>query len=176
MAKELRADIEAARAKLKIKVGGGREFARLPDHLHDGETVEAVAVGKYSGDLGIVALTDRRVIFFVSQLVGKERTEDFPLSKVSTVNWSKKRMKLTDTGQIEIAGSGFAVAIEGVASVDGEAMVRAIRERLAAPVAPASTGSVDVADQIKKLADLRDAGVLTDAEFDAKKQELLGRI
>ncbi|MBC6972973.1 SHOCT domain-containing protein [Bacillus sp. Xin] len=33
---------------------------------------------------------------------------------------------------------------------------------------------VDVADQIKKLADLRDSGILTNEEFDAKKKQLLG--
>ncbi|EJS68506.1 MULTISPECIES: DUF4429 domain-containing protein [Bacillus] len=34
--------------------------------------------------------------------------------------------------------------------------------------------SGDVADQIKKLADLRDSGILTNEEFDAKKKQLLG--
>jgi hypothetical protein len=34
----------------------------------------------------------------------------------------------------------------------------------------------DVADQIRKLAELRDAGVLTTAEFDAKKADLLARV
>jgi len=34
----------------------------------------------------------------------------------------------------------------------------------------------DIADQIKKLADLRDAGILTPGEFDAKKGELLERM
>ncbi|MCP1124548.1 SHOCT domain-containing protein [Bacillus sp. 3103sda1] len=33
---------------------------------------------------------------------------------------------------------------------------------------------VDVADQIKKLADLRDSGILSNEEFDAKKKQLLG--
>jgi len=32
----------------------------------------------------------------------------------------------------------------------------------------------DIADQLSKLADLRDRGVLTDAEFEAQKQKLLG--
>jgi hypothetical protein len=47
---------------------------------------------------------------------------------------------------------------------------------------PASSGtatpapSPDVLEQLRKLGDLRKAGVLTDAEFDAKKGELLGRI
>ena len=34
----------------------------------------------------------------------------------------------------------------------------------------------DMADQIKKLAELRDAGILTPEEFDAKKGELLARM
>lgn len=32
----------------------------------------------------------------------------------------------------------------------------------------------DVIEQIKKLAELRDQGILTDAEFEAKKKQLLG--
>jgi hypothetical protein len=37
-------------------------------------------------------------------------------------------------------------------------------------------GTADVLDQIKRLAELRDTGVLTDEEFDAKKAELLRRL
>jgi hypothetical protein len=33
-----------------------------------------------------------------------------------------------------------------------------------------------VLEQLRKLGELRNAGMLTDAEFDAKKAELLGRI
>jgi len=33
-----------------------------------------------------------------------------------------------------------------------------------------------IVDQIRKLAELREAGVLTDEEFTAKKQELLSRL
>lgn len=40
---------------------------------------------------------------------------------------------------------------------------------------PAAVGGpVDVADQLRKLAELRDEGVLTDDEFDAQKARLLG--
>lgn len=45
----------------------------------------------------------------------------------------------------------------------------------AAPAASAPSGD-DVIAQIRKLGELRDAGLLTDAEFDAKKAELLGRL
>ena len=39
---------------------------------------------------------------------------------------------------------------------------------------PAPEPQPDVADQLSKLADLRDRGVLTDAEFQAQKRKLLG--
>ncbi|MGW5569840.1 SHOCT domain-containing protein [Nocardia thailandica] len=34
----------------------------------------------------------------------------------------------------------------------------------------------DIADQLRKLAELYEAGILTEAEFSAKKQELLDRM
>jgi hypothetical protein len=40
--------------------------------------------------------------------------------------------------------------------------------------APAPEAAVDVADQLRKLAELRDQGILTDEEFAAQKSKLLG--
>lgn len=49
-----------------------------------------------------------------------------------------------------------------------------------APVAPAPTPEIDtpeeVADALTRLGDLRDKGLITPEEFEAKKQELLGRL
>jgi hypothetical protein len=42
-----------------------------------------------------------------------------------------------------------------------------------APTAPAAL-SDDVYEQLKKLGELRDAGILTADEFDAKKAQILG--
>lgn len=40
----------------------------------------------------------------------------------------------------------------------------------------AADGHGDALDQIKRLGDLRDAGLVTPDEFEAKKAELLGRL
>ena len=42
------------------------------------------------------------------------------------------------------------------------------------PAEPAATPQVDVADQLRKFADLRDQGVISDEEFAAQKAKLLG--
>jgi hypothetical protein len=93
--------------------------------------------------------------------------------------------------------AGTATAVSGkVASAQQAAAQQAAAEQAAmqqapapppapaAPVAapeppPAATGDADaltdaVVDQLRKLAELRDAGILTDEEFAAKKRQLLG--
>ena len=42
--------------------------------------------------------------------------------------------------------------------------------------APSSPGSVDIAKEIEKLGSLKEQGLITKAEFEAKKKELLDRI
>ena len=46
----------------------------------------------------------------------------------------------------------------------------------APPPAPAPAGGMtdDTIEQLKKLGELRDSGVLTDEEFEAQKQKILG--
>jgi hypothetical protein len=59
-----------------------------------------------------------------------------------------------------------------------EARIRELESEAAAapppPPAAAAPPADDTIEQITKLAGLRDAGVLTDAEFTAAKQKLLG--
>lgn len=58
------------------------------------------------------------------------------------------------------------------------AKVNTIARQLPPDEAPAppeqASGTDDVADQIRKLAALRDDGLITSEEFDAKKKQLLG--
>lgn len=43
-----------------------------------------------------------------------------------------------------------------------------------APAAPAAPAQADYITELKKLAELKDMGILTDEEFEAKKRQLLG--
>ncbi len=52
-----------------------------------------------------------------------------------------------------------------------------MRAEHATPSAPAaSSDTPHIADQIRKLGELRDQGLLTAEEFDTKKTELLARL
>jgi hypothetical protein len=63
-----------------------------------------------------------------------------------------------------IASEASAAALAGIDSV------------IAAPETEAVTGAEAVTEALARLADLRDSGVITEADFEAKKQDLLDRL
>lgn len=72
---------------------------------------------------------------------------------------------------------GTASAVSNKAASNQAAKAQAAAPDAAAPVpasAPEAALSDDVYDQLKKLGELREAGILTDAEFQAKKTQILG--
>jgi hypothetical protein len=70
-----------------------------------------------------------------------------------------KKQMLTQTQYLQHGGPAFAPGMPAPA----------------APAAPAASAApVDVADQLRKLAELRDQGILTEEEFSVQKQKLLG--
>lgn len=174
MAEDLRSDIAAAKSSMRVKLGGGREIKRLPEHLWEGETVERMTTGAYGNGTGLIVLTDRRLLFVQDGMMSK-RSEDFPLDKVSSVQWGSGLL----LGAVTIFASGNKTEIKNVNKDDGKEIVDLVRARLSAPKPPAtatSAGQPDIIGQIKQLGELKDAGVLSEEEFEAKKGELLRRL
>ncbi len=167
---ELRPDISAAKDRMRARFGAGREIKKLTDHLWEGEQVQAMTSGAYGRGTGLVVLTDRRLLFVQDGVLSKT-TEDFPLSKVSSVQWSSGLA----LGTVVVFASGNKAEIKNVQKDDGKAIVDAMRDRLSRADAP-TTAAPDVAGQLRQLGELRDAGVLTAEEFAAKKAEILARL
>jgi len=145
--------------------GGEAIFASLEGRLRPGNTVPV----RY--DAG-----DREKIVLDLPALQKEVYSQWPSEQADV-----------PSGLVGALGSGPLADILQQASQDPEGL----RARLQAqgsgasafvvsgagvaplPGAPAAQ-QTDVADQLTKLADLRDRGVLTAAEFEAQKQKLLG--
>lgn len=88
-----------------------------------------------------------------------------------------------DDGKITIFASGNTSEITNVNKDDGKEIVDKIRHMLSAPreqtpPAPVASSSVaaDPIEQLKRLGELRVAGVLTSEQFEAQKTDLLGRM
>lgn len=63
MAENVGPDIVAAKGKMRVKLGGGRDIKRLSEHLSEDEAVEQGTTGAYGNGTGLLALTDRRAPF-----------------------------------------------------------------------------------------------------------------
>ncbi len=175
----LRPDIAEAAARMGWRLGGGREIKKLQTQLNDGESVRFIAQGTYGNDQGIVVLTDSRLLFYFHGLT-RQALEDYPLRSISSVQ-SKAGMA---TGELTVHASGNNATITHIVKPDLKFLADALRQHLAAPAAsspgaasPAPAAAKDdVMDQLRKLAELRDAGIVTPEEFDAKKKDLLARM
>lgn len=169
---DARPDVAAATAKMSVKMGAGREIRKLAGHLWDGETVNLMASGTYGGGTGLMVLTNRRLLFLLDGWRGGT-SEDFPVDKVSSVQWTTSML----TGTITVFASGNKVEFVNVNKVDGKALADALRARTSGvdqdAGASAPTGQ-SIAQQLRELAELRDQGVLTDDEFAAQKAKLFG--
>jgi hypothetical protein len=171
-----RPDIVAAAARMGWRMGGKRELKKLAEHLYEEETVRFIAQGTYEGDQGIVVLTDVRLLFLFHGVM-RQRKEDFPLRLISSVQTKSG----WGTGEIKVWVSGNSASISGIVKSDLEPLADAVRQGTAAqhaalPTAPSAASADDPYEALRKLASLRDAGVLTEEEFETKKQDLLGRI
>ncbi|HEU4676098.1 MAG TPA: SHOCT domain-containing protein [Motilibacteraceae bacterium] len=172
---EARADIAEAFGRVKNSFGMRREIKNLPEHLEPGERVLEVAGGRFARGSGLLALTDRRVVFLFHGLV-HTNLEEFRLARIDSVAVSSGVL----WSSVTLTVAGNRAVIEQLDKTDGKRMVDAIRLAVAAAHARTATGGApaepDVVSQLERLGELRDRGVLTDAEFAAKKAELLARL
>jgi uncharacterized membrane protein YdbT with pleckstrin-like domain len=140
-------------------------------------------------------LTDRRVISR-SGIVSKRGTE-IPLERINNIDFHQNIfLRMIGAGDLDIESAGrdgqshfdnvrhpdmvqqevyrqMEVNARRQASWSGQAAAEA---GMGAPTAIPVHEAPDVADQITKLAALRDQGHITEAEYEAKKAELLERM
>jgi hypothetical protein len=138
-------------------------------------------------------VTIERTGFLARTSVGKG-TKRIPLPSVTAVQWKPAGGMVNGFIAFTVGGGNETRSRFGSQTVDAgrdensvlitrkqmpdfeqlrTAVEQAIADRHRPTVAPSAP---DVLGQIEQLARLRDAGVLTNEEFEAKKAELLGRL
>jgi hypothetical protein len=158
------------------RVFGRKEVRHLHNVLRVSETVLELGQGQYDSKQGLVVLTNERMFFFEKSL-GSETIEEFPLAVINSLSINKKM-----TGEtLKIFSSGNQSEIKSMMHGQGDALIRAYHTAKQAPVSPKASGAptsaaADPFAQIERLGELRGKGLLSDAEFEAKKAEVLGRM
>lgn len=163
--------IPEAVSKIALKVFGRKETRHLANVLDRGEFVHAIGIGNLGGKMGIVALTDRRLIF-LEKSIGSEDVVEFALASIGAVSLGKRMGGETLT----ITHSGTSATITTLQHGQGDAIARKFREMQDHPTTASANAAVDPIEQIERLATLRDKGILSEEEFQAQKTQLLGNL
>jgi hypothetical protein len=182
MSADAQARIEQLSGKLNTRFMVRKELKKLPEMLHEGEEVLNLAQGRYEGNEGLIAVTDRRILFVDEGLVRSQR-EDFPYGRVSSVQSSKGML----SGKLTIFASGNKAQIDNIMPKEqAESIAEHIRNEISSGhqhhAATTSDQAVpkpahsDPYEKLKKLGELRDAGVLSEEEFREQKAVLLKQL
>lgn len=171
----VRPDIDAAAEKLSSAFGAKREIQRLPEVLWEGETVEMLATGLYGKGNGLLAMTNQRLVFYFNGLMS-QKVEDFPYSRISSVQWSGGMLM----GTLTVFTSGNKAEIKQVPKDQGKALADLLRQRISGgapsaapqPVPPAASAG-DIASRLATLDQLRAAGAITDEEYRDRRTKIL---
>lgn len=154
-----------------------REVAELPSILMEDEIIEKVNngfldEGKGTTGNGLIIATNLRVIFIDKPLVGFGiKMEDFPYDKITSVSVETGFLK----GILKIICSGNTAKINLITGAkDFSEFVR--QKTLAKPMVQVINAQPNILEQIEKLAELKEKGILSQEEFDAKKVELLSKL
>jgi membrane protein YdbS with pleckstrin-like domain len=129
-------------------------------------------------------VTSRRVIYRTG-VIAKKGVE-IPLERVNNINFHQRLIdRIIGAGDLDIESAGkdgqshfdFIRHPDGVQHEIYRQMEKRNMPQMPGPVAaPAPTPAASVPEQIEQLARLRDAGRISDAEYEQKKAQLLERM
>lgn len=149
-------------------------------HMKPGEAVTAVGVG-YIGDMmgtgnrrqhnGVLIVTNERVVFYRKGLLG-EVFETIPLKAITSI----ERKSFMGHRSMRFHTSHDALEFKTFEQDSEDALIAAVDAGRHAAASSQQASVPDSFEVLRKLAELRDAGVLSVDEFERKKAELLARV
>jgi hypothetical protein len=179
------------------------EIRKIANRLDQDERVIFVAKqsrmkpgGSALATPNIVFATDRRVVIRNPTMLGmRENIEDIPYDKMTSVKLEKgvfsstvlirapglsEMSRISKTSGLIAWGRGEDGQIDGLPKDKGERLFTVIRERIDGAKKAAALSSttivnqqISLADELTKLATLKEQGIISEAEFIQMKQDLL---
>lgn len=148
---------------------------KAKEQIGEDEEILATLHGNYrfngkSAYFAVMIATDKKVVFY-SKAILSEKCEIFPYQNINTVEYGKNFL----TGN-NVTLNTSSTEINLVRAKEPEKFTTTVRDNIGKKTAAADPTQPDIPGQIKKLADLKEKGILSDQEFTKKKQELLARL
>ena len=154
--------------------GTKKEIKSLPEILREGEVIKALTSGLYDGNTWLIVCSNFRVIFLDKGMIYGLKQVDIPLDKVNSVQCETGLIFAT----VVVWDGASKVKIENIMKKQGKEFTNKVNDALheykqlqRQPHVVATVN--DLPTQLMKLADLKEKGILTDAEFQEQKKKLL---
>jgi hypothetical protein len=155
-------------------LGLGGEIKALPNLLHDSESIKAALSGFLENHTWLMICTEKRILLINKGMVYGLKHKEVMLSSISSINFKTGMM----FGEITITVSGAELKITQVSKKLCSKFVEVTHAnrnvKTPAPeLKPIQSNSNDFIEQLQKIAELKEKGLLTDDEFLAAKSKLL---
>lgn len=153
------------------KLLGISEIKALPPILWEDELPEKIIRGRYNGGFGVLVSTNKRLIF-INKSILSLRVEDFSYDKITSIQYSKGLF----SGNMEIYASGNRALITEIKKDQVGPFAEYVRAKITETSTRESTTINDPLKKLKQIKDMRDADLIDQTEYDAKKKELLSKM
>lgn len=160
-----------------------KNLLELKQHLESGENIKHTVFGAYESKIlgsdtarnGILVATDKRLIFYAKKMFGFDM-EVFPYSNISSIELNKELMG----HKITLFATGNKIKVKWIHSNTVSMFVDFVRSNIGkqseAITQITQVNQKSAVEQIKELKELLDMGIISQQEFDVKKQKLLDTI
>lgn len=166
----VREDVVAAADRTAFGRQTDTGLAAMAELLTDTESVIQLVEGRYARAIGLFVLTSRRLLF-APKASDRSTPTSVELAEVVSVDSRMHR----GLGVLEVVTTSGTIVVDQILGNQAETLTGSIRLAMSPPPdGPAAQR--DPLDELAELRALHHAGMIGDAEFQARKQRLFGQI
>lgn len=158
-------------------VMGKSTISKLSEFIDNDENICAILIGVFNGNV-LVTATDKRLIFVTKIIMKGVTTEEFLWDNLVSVDCNLGILR----ADVKILFQGRSFGVTQVVNSQAKSFCTEVKliqsQKKIIVLTPIGTpnlirGSVNIADELTKLAKLKEQGFLTQEEFDNQKKKLL---
>lgn len=161
------------------KISSYLDEGEIPQHILRGKTLEIEYGGSDDDKWGksvYTAVTNKRVLIVVAQRLSGNDTRSIQYESIDGVHFEKGMINK----ELQIRAGGATYEIHVLDQSETKEAMEYIREQMKSSRQSNQTGSsestADPTEQLKNLKELHDEGVISDEEFESKKEDLMDKI
>lgn len=161
---KMREDVERAYKAAHGLTGLGASVKLLQQQLKTDEKTISMTKSSQGNYVGVLAVTSHRLVFS-ARFIATKKVTDIPLSQITSVQGGRD----LENSSLTVSVAGNTITFHALAWRDADNITNLLREMAEKSQHGAQESP---ADQLLKLKQLLDAGVLTQDEYEAKASVL----